>query len=316
MGATANTRVALVGCGRWGRLILRDLQALGCHVTAVDPDPAARALANAGAAVWDEVRPDAVAGTERFAGIVVATPTSTHAKVVADVLRAGVPVFCEKPLAASPDEALAMQSERLFAMHVWRYHPGIEALAAIARREELGPVLGLRTTRLGWTSPRTDVDATQTLVPHDLSIALAVLGHIPTPRHALAERLEGRAVGMLATLQDADGPWFVLEASTRYADKRREVRLHCRDGVAWLPHGESTALQIVRGAGERPEIELRDFDPEPALMRELRAFVAHLRGGPPPPTSAAEGLAVVRALAELRTLAGLERSGREAEADP
>lgn len=296
-----DTSVALVGCGRWGRRILRDLRSLGCHVTVVDPDAEARALGDAAVSHWDRLP---MSGA--FDGVIVATPTATHAEVVADVLRLGVPVFCEKPLAASLADALAMQSERLFAMHVWRYHPGIEALAAIARKQELGAVIGLRTTRTGWTSPRTDVDATFTLVPHDLSIALAVLGHIPTPRHALVEQLDGRAVGMLATLKDAAGPWFVLEASTRYADKRREVRLHCRDGVASLPHGESTALQIARGTSERPELELRAFDPEPALLRELRVFVAHLRGGPPPPTNAAEGLAVVQALLALRALAGWE----------
>jgi hypothetical protein len=42
------------------------------------------------------------------------------------------------------------------------------------------------------------------------------------------------------------------------------------------------------------------------LLRELRCFLEHLRGGPPPRSSAANGLLVVERIAALRRLAGLE----------
>jgi hypothetical protein len=41
------------------------------------------------------------------------------------------------------------------------------------------------------------------------------------------------------------------------------------------------------------------------LLRELQAFVDHLRGGPPPRSSAAEGLMIVERIAAIRRLAGL-----------
>jgi hypothetical protein len=40
------------------------------------------------------------------------------------------------------------------------------------------------------------------------------------------------------------------------------------------------------------------------LLRELRDFVAHCDGGPPPRASGAEGVAVVQAIAELRAALG------------
>jgi hypothetical protein len=45
------------------------------------------------------------------------------------------------------------------------------------------------------------------------------------------------------------------------------------------------------------------------LLRELSTFVAHLDGGPPPKSSAAEGAAVVESIEKLRHLArvGLAR---------
>ena len=60
-------------------------------------------------------------------GIVVATPTSTHAEVVEEALGLGVPVFVEKPLtddAAAAERLASAAEDRLFVMDKWRYHSG------------------------------------------------------------------------------------------------------------------------------------------------------------------------------------------------
>ena len=44
--------VGLIGAGRWGRLVLRDLVALGCRVSVVDPDGDARRAACDGGAAF------------------------------------------------------------------------------------------------------------------------------------------------------------------------------------------------------------------------------------------------------------------------
>jgi predicted dehydrogenase len=142
------------------------------------------------------------------------------------------------------------------------------------------------------------------LVPHDLTIALAILGEIPVPRSAAVEIIADRPVSMTAML--GHKPWFSLNSSTRYREKRREVRLHCQDGVAVLPSAESRHIEILRSTAapdRAPSIERRPISSEPALLRELTAFVRYLRGGEPPPTDAREGLAVVSTVAALRRLA-------------
>lgn len=176
-------RVGLIGCGLWGRNILRDLRAEGADPLVADPTPAARDLAfHLGASCTVPFLDD----LPEVDGLIVATPASTHAAVVEQALERGVPVFVEKPLttdAASADRLAARGADRLFAMHVFRYHHGVEALAGIAQTGELGPVVTLRSTRTHWGTPRTDVDSIWTLVPHDLTIALAILGQLP-PRAA------------------------------------------------------------------------------------------------------------------------------------
>ena len=124
----------------------------------------------------------------------------------------------------------------------------------------------------------TDADVVNAGVPGDT--AAAALGRLP---EALAY-----------------DPWLVIEASTRFADKRREVRVHGELGVAVLPRDDVAALRLERG----DEVTAVPFRPEPPLRRELAAFLEHLRGGPPPKSGAAEGVAVVEALVALRELAG------------
>ena len=166
------TTVALVGCGRWGRHILRDLVALGCEVIVTARSDESRTRAEHGGAA---LVVESVADLPAVDGAVVSTPTTTHARVVEELLAGGMPVFVEKPLTDDPAGARALADaapERLFVMHKWRYHPGIEALAAIASSGELGPVAAVRTSRVGWGNPHGDVDGVWMLAPHDISIVL------------------------------------------------------------------------------------------------------------------------------------------------
>jgi len=293
-------QIGLVGCGRWGSLILRDLRALGCEVYVVARTDASRAVAAEGGAA---ATVDTTAELPEIAGVVVATPVATHAAVIEEAFAHGVPVFVEKPLTDDPGAAEQLASThdgRLFVMDKWRYHAGVEQLGAIARSGELGRVIGLRTTRIGQERPR-DVDAVWVLAPHDLSIALEILGEVPAPRSAAADSVDGRAFGLFGLL--GESPWHVLEVSGRADERRREVVLACEAGLAVLPESYSDAVRIVRTDGSADE--LRPVSGELPLLRELRTFVEHLGGGPPPRSSAAEGAAIVRTISELRLLAGL-----------
>jgi len=290
-------RIGLVGCGKWGQLILRDLLSLGCRVSVVARSAESRARAEGAETVVGSL-----AELPQVDGIVVATPTSTHAEVTEEALARGVPVFVEKPLTDDPvaAERLAAAGERLFVMDKWRYHPGVELLAGLAREGSLGGVRGLLTTRIGWGNAHDDVDAAWILAPHDLSIALEVLGELPEARAAVGEVTE-RGIELLVGLL-GERPWHRLEISARSPQRRREVTLVCELGVASLADGYSDHVLVQRNG--TTEAERVEISTELPLLRELRAFVEHLEGGPPPRSSAAEGALVVRRIAELRALAG------------
>lgn len=289
---TANLRLAVIGTGRWGAIIVRELVELGTAVIAVDPDAAARQRALELGAI--EAVPG-LTGNEHVDAVVVATPASRHEHDVMHVASLGVPVACEKPLAVSTASATRIVEavgERLVVLHVWRYHPGVELLGSLARSGRLGTVNSVHTVRTNWTSPRTDVDPVWTLLPHDLSIAIEILGALPDPTSAVVERIDGRAVGIWATFGAA--PAIIVDASTR-GDRRREVRVHGTEAVA-LFSDTDPSVRVLTGAATNPVEELIPFDPTPALTRELAAFVRFVEGGDAPRTDAREAIAVVTAV--------------------
>ena len=297
--------VGLVGCGNWGRHILRDLVSLGCEVPVVARSPESQTRAREGAAA---AIVESVASLPPLDGAVVATSTTTHAAVIDELLALGIPVFCEKPLTNDPTEANRLASlapDALFVMDKWRYHPGVAELAAIARERRLGPVAGLVTRRIGWGSIHDDVDAVWVLAPHDLSVALEIFDALGRPEAAAAHWL-GTGAEHLEALLRGDGWWHVLEVSARSSERRRLIALHCDDGVAMLSDGWDQHVMIAREGRDGVEEVRIDAPGELPLLAELRVFVEHLGGGPPPRSSAAEGAATVATIAELRALAGGE----------
>jgi predicted dehydrogenase len=301
-------RIALVGCGIWGANILDELLGLDVSVVVVDPSEPVRAQAVARGL-------DVATSVEEVApvdGWVVATPATTHTEVLDTIAKVAAPdtrVFCEKPFTvdlASAERLAAVFGERCSIGHVWRYHPGVELLGALARDGAISDVHGVRTTRANWTSPRTDTDTIWNMVPHDITLAIEILGRIPQPRAAVVDTTAGRALGMWALLGGGAEPFHVVEASNRVADKRREIRVHGADGVAVLPSLDVDFVEIWRGSDAAPRIERIPFTPVQPLRRELEAFLASVEGGPPPKSGVSEGVAVVRAITELRALAGLD----------
>jgi predicted dehydrogenase len=298
-------RVGLVGCGRWGQYILRDLRALHCQVPVVARSRKSVERARQGGAA--EIVP--VVGSFRdVEGVVVATPTSTHANVIAEALELAVPVFVEKPLCADAGAAKALAEQgsgRLFVMDKWRYHPGIVQLATLARNGLLGEVRALRTIRVGWGNPHDDVDSIWVLTPHDLAIALEVLGRLLPATGAVAQLNRGAPVSLIGIMKE-DSVSHVLEVSERAPASLRRIELHCEDGIAVLGGGWDEHVSVYRGAVGGPVEEERLATPgELPLLAELRAFLGYLNGGPPPRSSAVEGARIVETIGRLRALAGI-----------
>lgn len=289
--------VGLIGCGHWGAFVLRDLRLLGCDVAVVARSEASIARAREGGAVTVAPLLDELGAID---ALVVVTPIATHAAVLGEALERDVPVFVEKPLcdaAEDADRLATLASGRLFVMDKWRYHPGIRVLVEIARTGRLGRVHGLRTIRVQPDNRHVE-DAVWVLAPHDLAIALEVLGEVPKPVAASGLWAGDRLETLHALLASGRG-WHAVEVSERAPVVERRIELHCEAGLAVLGSGWDEHVLVHTPRGD----ERLDARGELPLLAELRAFVGHVRGGPPPRSSVAEGAEIVHAIVRARELA-------------
>ena len=298
-------KIGLVGVGDWGRHILRDLKSLGAEVHAVARSEASIARAGAGGAA-------SIVGTLTDLpldcdGYVVAWKTVSHLDAIEPLLSRGTPIYVEKPLGTDiarirrlPPEA----AQLVFTMHKWRYHPGVIELARIAREEEFGPVIGLRTFRMGWENHHKDVNAIWILAPHDMSIALHIFGEVPRVLDAWPDPTVSGAEGVAARAETAAGIPFVLEVSSGKPNKHRSIVLACRDAVCELDDTQYDRIVIRRrGTLQSGEFEERRVASDMPLKAELAAFLSHVDGGPPPFTSLDEETAVIEAIVRIQQLA-------------
>jgi predicted dehydrogenase len=300
--------IGLVGVGNWGKLILRDLVSLGCevHVVAVSKSSIANAQEFGAASIVSSI-----AELPELHGAVAAPIVTRHAEVVHALgLAQPGPIYCEKPLTADSTEAdqlVEAFGDRLFVMDKWRYQAGVLELARLAKGGELGEIQSLTLRRVSRGNPHPDVNTVWTHMPHDLSIALEILGDIPQVTHAFEEVVNNQVVGLRTTLGEA--PWVAIEISDGAPESHREMRVVGSTGIAVLAGGWSEDVIVRRFDGQPDEIVAADG--ELPLLAELRAFVEHVGGGPEPKSSAAEGALVVRRIEEALELAGSARPSRE-----
>src|SRR4051812_37603617 len=91
--------VAVIGCGYWGKNLVRNFHDLGALAVVCEPTPAGQQIAHALApqvAVVTRVGP---APAPRGRGVCIAPPAETHYALVQQALAAGKDVLVEKPLA-------------------------------------------------------------------------------------------------------------------------------------------------------------------------------------------------------------------------
>jgi predicted dehydrogenase len=298
-------RIGLIGCGRWGRLILRDLLASGAQVHVAVPSEATRARALAEGATI--AVPD-LAQLGLLDGYVVATPTATHAAVLERLLPRERPLFVEKPMTAdlaSAERLARAAAGRLFVMDKWRYHPCIEAMRREIAAGTTGEILAIRGSRWQWAHPHLDVDALWILASHELSIVLHLTGGIPPLRDAWPAFAGAPSLGGMARLGGAGDPEIMIEWGVASPEYRRRCLVVGRRATLELRDGHDTRIfaRIGAPAGADASERVIEAGGEMPLLAEIRAFLDFVRGtGAPPMSHAADGLLIVRRLSEIEAV--------------
>lgn len=269
--------IGLIGCGRWGRNILRDLLSLRCRVIVADPSPQARETA---LRMGAELTVENSSQMDDYScdGYIIASPILTLPDESQMMLRHGKPIFCEKPVFITTEEKerllMAGAAERLFAMYKFCYHPGIEALRSIIVSEELGPLETIILRRLNWDDGFQGTDCLWLAGVHQISIAHRLLGYVPEPEKASVSLHDGIVTAASITLGKSLP--VMITISSRHPVKEMSVAVLCSGGVALLSDAYARAI-IIKKEGHANE--QRSISSKMPLLLELKEFLEYLQKG-------------------------------------
>jgi len=287
--------VAVVGVGHLGRHHARLWSALpGVRLVAVADLDAERAAAVAAACGCEALRHSTeLIGRVRAASIAV--PTRHHAEVAIPLLEAGIDVLVEKPLAATLDEAdainaaAARHSRLVMVGHSERFHPAVMALSREVRAPRFFEIHRLAA----FSARSTDVDVILDLMIHDLDLLLALDGSAPAAIEAVGvQALTDRVDIANARIRFASGCVANVTASRISVEPVRRIRVfQQRTYLSCDTVKRQVERYRVVGSPAGPRIE-RDLlavaEAEP-LGLELAAFLDAVRERRPPPVDGGQG---------------------------
>jgi predicted dehydrogenase len=293
----SRVRAAVVGCGHFGRHHADKYAACaGARLVAVvDRDVAAARRLAERLGVLALTDPGDLPGLADAASVVV--PTSSHVEVASRLIDGGLHVLVEKPLAttladASALIALAARRERILQVgHLERFNAAVLALGDVIDRP-----LFIESHRIAPFSERgTDVDVVLDLMIHDIDLIQLLVGRPLAALDAVGVPvLSGRDDIANARLRFAGGCVANVTASRVSFKSERRMRLFQRDayisidfsaGSATVARRDPAASGIVPGIA----LEQRALGANDALMLEIEAFVAAIRGERPVAVSGEDG---------------------------
>ncbi|MCC6478928.1 Gfo/Idh/MocA family protein [Sphingorhabdus sp.] len=307
-------RIALAGCGGWGKNLARNLAELGALDLIVDPAPQAAELAGT-LGVRHAAALDAALDDPAIDAIAVATPAATHVEVATSALHAGKHVYVEKPIALSIDEGeelkLLAESRGLTLMvgHLLQYHPVFQTLLALSRDAELGRISFIGSNRLNFGLLRSEENVAWSFAPHDISMVLALAGRRPLRVMANGQDILQAGIPDIATLRLDFGDGLISEIRASWLHPEKEQKLVVVGDAAMAVFSDREVwdrkLQLFRNEvlwdGSRPKAqpgtaEYVAIPPGEPLKAEMQHFIDCVARDESPRTDADEAIAVLAVL--------------------
>jgi len=244
--------VVLLGAGRWGSNLLRNLLNLpSVEIAAiVDPDPQRLATVQQTFALspatkllpsWAEAL--ALPGIN---ATVVATPAGTHYSLIRAALERGLHVLAEKPLTLEVSTCqilcqLAQQQRRqLIVDHTYLFHPAIHQGRQFLQQTPLGALRYGYASRTNLGPIRHDVDALWDLAIHDIAIFSYWLQEWPMQVMA-----QGRTWLPQSSNRELAKPLYDLVWCTLTYPSQCQATLH----LSWLNPDKQRRLSLVGDKG-------------------------------------------------------------------
>ena len=316
MNSLNDTKIALVGCGYWGKNLCRNFYGLGALASVVDATESGQATARSlapNAIISDNF--DDILGDDQIQGIALATPAETHAGLAIQAMLSGKDVFVEKPMALSISDAEAMQKVAnetgriLMVGHLLEYHPAVLKLRQLIDSGELGQINYIYSNRLNFGKVRTEENALWSFAPHDVAVILRLLGQLPVEVSASGGAYLTNDIAdiTVSNLQFSDNSRAHIFVSWLHPYKEQRLVVVGDKKMAIFndvnPYGEKLRVypQSVEFDGTLPILKKEDAEfiehvnTEP-LRQECAHFLECMKSRNKPLTDAQSGIEVLKVL--------------------
>ena len=299
-------RIGLIGYGYWGPKLLRNFLAVPGAEVAMVVDLAAGqidTLAQSHPTLLTALDPDALIADASIDAVVIATPVESHFELALAALKAGKHVWLEKPMAASPGQALALieAAERhgrvLMVDHTTVYASETRALKELLAADELGRVLYYDSMRSSLGLVRSDANVIADLAVHDFALLDYLFSERPMSVSACGiGHFDGMPENIAyVTLHYSSGAIAHVNTSWVSPVRVRRVLIGGSRRMALWDDDASTGTLRVHEAGV--DVSPMEAGPPSVLYRQGEAWM--------PPLDTAEALQVA-----ARHFADCIRSGR------
>ena len=305
-------QVAVIGCGYWGKNLVRNFHRLGALAAVCDATEPGRATALAIAPEVPVVERIEDLLRSSISGIVIATPAETHYEIASRSLQAGKDVFVEKPLALTFEHGanLVRMAENakviLMVGHVLEYHPAIARLLELVRSGELGSVRYVSSNRLNLGKIRREENILWSFAPHDIAIILRLMKALPfqVAAHGGSYVQPNIADVTVTHLLFDDGVRAHIYVSWLHPFKEQRLvvigskKMASYDDVTkrLVLYDQRVEVKEGQPLPIKGEGDLVSFSDEEPLLLECQAFLNSIVSRRPPVTDGASGLGVLQVL--------------------
>ena len=309
-----NKCVAVIGCGIWGRNIVRNFYNLGALHSVCDLDEENLKMINE---LYHDINItrnfDELLSNPEIKAMCIVTPSHTHFAMVKKALLAKKHVYVEKPISTSAKETMELKelAERmdvkLLVGHLLLYHPAVNRLKMLIAQGVLGKIKYVQSDRLNINYFKNDRSVMWDLAPHDVSMIAHVTGKAPV--RVL------NAVGVASEFENIfDITHLTIEFEDGVIGQVSDSWIHPQKRVSLLVRGEkATAIlddTIVEGKlkvydnkkNAQKDIEVFDYLEIEPLKLECQHFLNCIEHDKTPRSDGENGYMIVKILEEAENI--------------
>ncbi len=309
-----NKCVAVIGCGIWGRNIVRNFYNLGALHSVCDLDEENLKMINE---LYHDVNItknfDELLSNPEIKAMCIVTPSHTHFNMVKKALLAKKHVYVEKPISTSAQETLelkeiAEQMEvKLLVGHLLLYHPAVNRLKMLIAQGVLGKIKYAQSDRLNINYFKNDRSVMWDLAPHDVSMIAHVTGKAPVRvlnAVGVASEFENIFDITHLTIEFEDG--VIGQVSDSWIHPQKRVTLLVRGEKATailddtLTEGKLKVYDNKKNA--QKDIEIFDYLEIEPLKLECQHFLNCIEHDKTPRSDGENGYMIVKILEEAENI--------------